>query len=188
MTIGTLQQEIFIKPLVFDISNIASTVAGWNMPDKFFARQSDGVTADPNQLLLYIDHGKYQSLTLNQGTTFEPTGGPSFLKVALVRKGFRVRIDYEESIARHAVHLLAKYALENKCLITVKDYVGPEAGDIVTEVITLGTSTPRVRVTEESFTTRTGVIVPPLDNPGSIGDASPGGYSFTFQEKGLRFI
>lgn len=181
-------QEIFMKPLVFDITNVASTIAGWNLPDKFYARQADGITADTNQLLIYVDHSKYQSMSMNQGSTLEPTGGPSFLKVALVRKGFRVRIDYEDSIIRHAVHILAKDALENKRFITVKDYVGPEAGDFATQLINLGTSTTRVRVTEASFTTRIGIIQPPLDNPGSIGDATPGGYSITFLEKGLRFI
>lgn len=184
----TTGQEIFVKPLVFDITNIASTVSGWNLPDKFYARQCDGVTANTNELLLYIAHNNYQRITINQGSSFEPTGGPSFLKVALVRVGFRVRIDYEESIIRHIVHTLAKYALENKCLITVKDYVGPEASDLKTEVITLGSSTPRVRVTEESFTTRKGIIQPPLDFGGSIGDAVPGGFSMTFHEKDLRFI
>lgn len=188
MSIGASQQEIFLKPLVFDITNVASTIAGWQMPDKFFARQADGITPNPNELRLFIDPSKYQSLSLNQGSTFEPTGGPSFLKVALVRKGFRVRIDYEETIVKQAIHVLAKYALEMKCLITVKDYVGPEAGNFATELITLGTSTPRVRVTEQSFTTRTGIIQPPLDNPGTIGDATPGGFSITFLEKDLRFI
>lgn len=186
---GTIIQEIFMKPLVFDITNVASTIAGWNLPDKFYARQADGVTANTNELLLYIDPSKYQSLTINQGSTFEPTGGPSFLKVALVRKGFRVRIDYEDSIIRHAVHILAKYALENKTLITVKDYVGPEAGDFATQVITLGTSTPRVRVTEQSFTTRRGIIqANNFSYGGSIGDMTKDGFSFSFIEKDLRFI
>ena len=185
---GTITQEIFMKPLVFDITNITGTIANWNVPDKLYARQADGITADTNQLLIYIDPSKYSSLTINQGSTFEPTGGPAFLKVALVRKGFRVRIDYEDTIVRQIIHVLAKYALQMKCLIDVKDYVGPEAGDFATDLITLGTSTPRVRVNESSFTPRRGIIQPPLDNGGSIGDASPGGFSITFLEKDLRFI
>ena len=172
-------QEILFKPLIFDISVI--NVSGLNLPDKVI---------DPDgNLILYIDPSKYSPITVGQGSSFEPTGGPSFLNVATVRKGFRVTVDYEETPIRHAVHLLAKYALEQRKSITVKDYVGPEAGDITTEVITIGTSRPRVRVTEQgSFTLRKGIIKAPIEYGGSAFDYTTGGFTFSFSETGLRSI
>lgn len=172
-------QEIFFKPLIFDTSIV--DLSGLNLPSKVI---------DPNgNLLLYVDPNKYASVSINQGSNFIPTGGPSYLDIALVRKGFRVTIDYEESIIRHAVHKLAKAALVKRCFIAVRDFVGPEADDIATQVIQVGSQLPRTRVMEAgSSTLRTGIIQAPFDYGGSIGDTLPGGFSFTFIEKGLRYI
>lgn len=179
MAIMTGQQEIFLKPIIFDSSVV--DFSAFNLPSKVL---------DPSgNLMLYIDPSKYSPVTINQSSDFIPTGGPSFLNISLVRKGFRVTVDYEETIIRQAVHLLAKYALQERSFLTVKDFVGPEAGDISTEIITLGSSLPRTRVTEEaSFTTRLGIIQAPIEYGGSIGDATPGGFTFSFIEKDLRFI
>lgn len=171
-------QEIFFKPIIFDSS--AVDFSGLNLPDKVL---------DPSgNLLLYINPSSYTPIT-TEGSGFIPTGGSSFLNVSLVRKGFRVKVEYEETIIKQAVHILAKYALETRNFLTVKDYVGPEAGDITTEVITIGNSLPRTRVTElGSFTIRQGIIQGPFEHSGTIGDATIGGFSFTFIEKDLRYI
>ncbi len=174
----TTGQEIFFKPLIFNSTVI--DLSGLNLPDKV-------LTASGN-LILYVDPSKYTPITTG-GSDFIPTGGPSFLNVSLVRKGFRVTIDYEETIIKQAVHQLAKYALQQKSFLTVRDYVGPEAGDISTEVVTIGSSLPRTRVTEQaSFTTRRGIIQGPFEHAGSMGDYTIGGFTFSFIEKDLRFI
>lgn len=172
--------EIFLKPIIFDSSVV--DLSGLNLPERVL---------DPSgNLMLFIDPSKYTPITIGSPSELVTTGGAnSFLNVSLIRKGFRVQVDYEETTIRQAVHLLAKYALEQRSFLTVRDYVGPEAGDITTEIIEIGDTTPRVRVTEQgSFTTRTGIIQPPIEYAGSAYDYNIGGFSFTFIENNLRYV
>lgn len=117
-------------------------------------------------LNLYVDPNSYQPLADEGDTKYIATGSGSALVNKLVRKGFNAKFDYDDPLLLKGVKRLVRYNLANKLSTTIVDYVSPEDWD-------------------EEYTTRIGVIVPPIEHTGL---PMSGGFSFSFKEKGLRYV